>query len=75
MLPEYEYPKIVELEDAQDLHQHLRWVKYYPGWVTTNSWESSGDLDITNPQTKENAKLLLNKKYDWLLKLNENMAW
>lgn len=31
----------------------IRWVKYYPGWVTTNSWWVSWDLDISNPRTKE----------------------
>lgn len=40
----------------------LKWliwaVKYYPGWVTTWSWDVSWDIDINNPQTYEVLKYM-----------------
>lgn len=43
----------ITAKKINELAGHITGVKYYPGWVTTNSWGSSADIDISKPQTRE----------------------
>lgn len=42
----------IKPENIQGLSKVIKWIKYYPGGVTTNSGSSSWDIDINNPQTR-----------------------
>jgi len=43
----------ITAQSIEQLKWHIKGVKYYPGWVTTNSGWASDDIDITKPQTRE----------------------
>ena len=52
------------VETLKNLKWLIKAVKYFPGWVTTNSWEVWWDLDISNPRTYEVLKYM---EDEWII--------